>query len=599
MRRFTFPAKGAELVKAHVEGETPGPGKSLDMSGLDGDVSLQAVSMAALQAFFGATSAQTAKAVVDGKLQFQGRAGTLAGKGDIEIAEPRFKDPARIDFELRDDVAAGLLTVSNVKLKLGGLAASGTIKLQTKETPSRIEADFRTDDAALADVLHLAAALGVSSGVDGTGAVSLAAHLTGPATAVAYTAKGGLRDARLKLDALTKPVEIQTASLRLAKDEAVLEGLIGAIGSSHFRGGASLRDFAHPNLQFNADVDRLDAAELQQLVVPSDGKKPSGSGARGLNGAGTISVGTLTYNQLELNDVHASCRLENGIIRLDPLTAKLYGGTQAGSITLDTRKPQTAYDVRVKLQRVDASKLLAATTSVKQLSGTLSGDVNLEASPQAGQEIARALNGNAQILLTDGRLAGVHLLNEMAGIAKFLGYTPRTEAFTNILKLAGTMKIQNGVANTDDLQLLFDGGSMAAAGAIGLADRQLSLRVTTVLPKGFGQLTGGNSIAGLMSTALSNNKGELVIPAIVSGTFDKPRFAPDPQRIAKMKLEGLLPTHDNPTGAASTIQGILGGLMGGKKSQAEPKAPAAPGAKDPSKTILDIIDSVRKKGEQK
>lgn len=584
-----LPAQGKELVIAKVSADTPAAGQSFSAASLDGDVSLEAVSLAGLQAFLGTTPSQAAKAVFNGKAHFQSRGGIMTGKGNVEVSEPRLKQPAQIAFDVRDDSQAGVLTVSSASLKVGALAAHGTARVHTKETPSTITGDFRTDNAAVADLLQLASALGLAEGISGTGVVSLAAHVSGPADAPAYEASGTLRDAKLSLEPLRKPVEIQSVTLKLGKDQAELDSLTGSLGSSHLHGNISVRDFARPDLQFNLDIDQLDTAELEQIVAPSENSRKGGSGGpKALTGSGTVTVGTIKYNQIALNNVRATCKLENGLIRLDPLTAKVFGGDQAGSIAVDTRQQTTAFDVRSRLQGVDARQLLAATTSIRQvLSGLISGQIDLRANPQKGEEMARALNGTVQMQLTNGKLGGVQLLNEAAGVAKFLGYAARNENFTNIVKLAGTLHIQNGVANTNDLQLQFDEGSMAAEGTIGLADQTLKLHVTTVLPKAVSQRAGSNQIAGFMSTALANSKGELVIPAIVSGTFDKPRFEPDPQRIAKMKLDGFLPTHDNPLAPVSKIQGLLGALTGGKSADS-----ATPDPK--KKAIVDILNSLGK-----
>ena len=72
-----------------------------------------------------------------------------------------------------------------------------------------------------------------------------------------------------------------------------------------------------------------------------------------------------------------------------------------------------------------------------------------------------------------------------------------------------------------------------------------------------------------MNTALSNNQGELVIPILITGTFQNPHFAPDLQSVAQMKLKGLVPELDNPGGGLS---GVLGGFLG-QKQGAQPAQP--------------------------
>ena len=85
-----------------------------------------------------------------------------------------------------------------------------------------------------------------------------------------------------------------------------------------------------------------------------------------------------------------------------------------------------------------------------------------------------------------------------------------------------------------------------------------------------------------MNAALANNQGELVIPAIVTGTFQNPRFAPDLQKIAQMRMKGLMPTADNPLGAASSF-------LGGQKGQ-----PAAGQQQDPVNQIMGILGGKKK-----
>ena len=112
-----------------------------------------------------------------------------------------------------------------------------------------------------------------------------------------------------------------------------------------------------------------------------------------------------------------------------------------------------------------------------------------------------------------------------------------------------------------------------------------------VLNKAFSDEVGGTGVGGYLTTALSNSKGELVVPVLISGTFSKPRFAPDLAKIAQMKLENLAPTLANP-GSLSTI---LGTILGGKKKTDDGTQPAE---KQPG--LGDILDTLggKKKPEQ-
>jgi hypothetical protein len=89
---------------------------------------------------------------------------------------------------------------------------------------------------------------------------------------------------------------------------------------------------------------------------------------------------------------------------------------------------------------------------------------------------------------------------------------------------------------------------------------------------------GGQNVAGYMKTALANNKGQLVIPALLTGTFSHPHFAPDVQQLAQMKLKGLVLNLKNPSAVAGALQNLLGGAKAPAGSAAGSAAATAAGA---------------------
>ena len=117
---------------------------------------------------------------------------------------------------------------------------------------------------------------------------------------------------------------------------------------------------------------------------------------------------------------------------------------------------------------------------------------------------------------------------------------PSSQPATNLLRLTGAFDVRNGLAQTNNLQALIEGGSLGAAGWVNLVNQELNLHLTAVLTKWFSNKVGGTAVGGFMNTALQNNKGELVIPVLVTGTLKHPVVAPDVQKVAQMKLQHLL-----------------------------------------------------------
>ena len=292
---------------------------------------------------------------------------------------------------------------------------------------------------------------------------------------------------------------------------------------------------------------------------------------------------------LVMTNAHSNVSLDHRLVRLNPVTADLYGGKEAGTIAIDMRPGQPVYAVNLTTDKVDANKLISSVSSMKQmLYGLLTSNVNASFSSTSATSIMQGLNGSLALNLSNGKLANFDLLHELASVGQFvagsLGTVPK--GFTNLVQLSGNFDVRNGVAQTDNLKAVLDGGTFAAKGLVNLANQSVNMHITAVLNKAMSQGVGGTQIGGFMNTALANNQGELVMPVIVTGTFQHPQVAPDVQQLAQMKLQNLLPTSKNPGALTNGILGILGknqstsgdnakdggisgivGVLGGKKQR--------------------------------
>jgi hypothetical protein len=255
------------------------------------------------------------------------------------------------------------------------------------------------------------------------------------------------------------------------------------------------------------------------------------------------------------------------------------------------------YTVNLKTEKVDANKLISSVSDLKQtLYGMLASNVNASFSSGSSSGIARSLNGNLSLNLVNGKLMNINLLHELASVGKFVGANfDAAQNFTNLAQLTGDFDVKNGVAQTNNLKAAIDGGTLAAAGLVNLADQSLNLRVTTVLNKALSQQVGGTQVGGYMSTALANNQGELVMPVIITGTFQHPRVAPDLQQIAQMKLKNMLPNAKNP---AELTTGILGAVLGQKNQGGTAGQPANGQSKGGIGGILDAISGKQQQQNQ-
>src|SRR5262245_41020882 len=450
-----------------------------------------------------------------------------------------------------------------------------------------------------------------------------------------YSGSGAIHQASLKSATIPKPLEVRNADLRFNANSVMLDNLDFSLGQTTAHGNVAVRNLAAPNLQFSIAANLINVPEWEQMLKAraSQGtqSQPSVAEQKGpkqepfvnrLSGSGLLTVEKIVFDEFTLNNARSIVTLDHGIITLKPVTAGLFNGQEEGTIVVNTRTEPTTYTVDSRLQGVDANQLLSTISPVKQtLYGVLSANADTHFTTTAGAaSIVPSLNGKVSLKLNNGKIANVDLLHQLASIAQFQTTAKAVEPFTQLIQLTGDFDIKNGVARTNNLKAAIDAGSLAASGIIDLPQQKLDLHVTTVLAQDYSRTVGGIDIGGFLNTALANNKGELVIPVLVTGTFQHPMFAPDLQKVAQMKLQNLVPNINDPAGLTNSILGqvlrghptpgnlgdILGPLDG--KAQQQPQQPnqmQQPEKKQEQQpapaTLQDLLNSVfgnKKKGQQ-
>ncbi len=538
----------------------------------------------------------TIKGQLDADIRAQGAADKPAMNGtlsvqNLDISGKELPQPVKVGA-IQLALSPQSVRSNNFSAVTGGTRVDAQFTLAAYTTPNpNIDLSLRTNRANVGELLNMAKAYGASSlnGMSGSGVLTLNVHATGPvknSAAMNFSGNGQLQNVSLKAPQLTQPVGISNANIGFTSNSANLQNLAASVGDMHLTGNLSVRNFTAPQLQFALSADKANVTQLEQMfssgppqpqkraafsLVPSvEAAAPSGQSLlTKATGNGTLNIGTVLYDQLVLNNLRSNVALDHGVVRIAPLTADVYGGQETGSVTIDMRPTPMTYAVNTKLNHVDANKLISSVSSVKQtLYGLLAANANTTFRAGPADQMARTLNGTLSLDLRNGRIMGMDLLNELSSIGKFVGFNHAPQQFTNLVQLTGNFNVVNGLAQTNNLKAVIDGGTLAAQGAVNLADQTLNLHATAVLSQAMSKMVGGTGIGGIMQTALANNRGELVIPILITGTFQHPSFAPDVNKLAQMRLQNLLPTSNDPGALTSGLLGALSGNRGqGQQNQ--------------------------------
>src|SRR6266571_2283822 len=405
----------------------------------------------------------------------------------------------------------------------------------------------------------------------------------------------------------------------LTSDSAGLLQITAAtikLGTTPLSLNGSVNTAATP-VQLNLDIKSADVsiAEVARLAAafgvafaPGTDVKGRFSGNVKVRGsaANPALTGTVNGRDLEISGKNVPQPVEVKAVNLSLSPNEISSNefdVRSGKTTLNTRFALKQYnskspsaDVSVRAPSATLPEVQAITkaygfTGLDQIAGQ--GNLSLDlhaAGPLASigsSQIIKALNGNLNLNFDAVRFSGFDMTHELASIGGFLKPGESGKGFTDIIRLAGHIAMKNGMAQTNDLQVLFDIGNLAATGTADLASNALNLRVSSVLSKAFSDKVGATRAGSYMSTALSNDRGELVIPAIVTGALDKPKFAPDLQAVVRMQRQKLLPSLDNPAAAFSDL---FRSVTEKKEPSAEPQAPTKP-----ANSIKSILGGLFKK----
>ncbi|MCK9239676.1 AsmA family protein [Desulfocurvus sp.] len=308
-------------------------------------------------------------------------------------------------------------------------------------------------------------------------ALLAALELDAPATAD----PGALTRAALAVRAKADATALALSDLRLTVDDTELSGT------------ASVRDFRRPALRFALAATALDADRYMpsggakapapgteggtKAPAPgpgdADGQGPALERLRSLDVDGTLDVAALTVAKVRMSDVRMTVKAKDGVLRVSPLSAGLYGGLLKAGLTADIRdrEPRTSLDLG--LADMGLGGLLADLLGQDRVTGTTALDLSLAATGSQWKSLLRSLSGKGSFALTDGAFKGFQIIPE-AVRAQAAASDPqrrvekaaRQQRFKDI---TATFAIAKGVLTTGDTTLSADNLKGLGRGAVDLA----------------------------------------------------------------------------------------------------------------------------------
>jgi len=324
------------------------------------------------------------------------------------------------------------------------------------------------------------------------------------------------------------------AAINMTANSLSLDSLLVKLDDTSIKGNVKVSPISSASIHFELAIDELDA----DRYLPAAGKvaeKPAtqhhaaSAGSedaplpipvkmlRGLDIRGQLKIGKLKAYGIRSSDIRMTLSADKGLIKISPVTAKLYDGVYTGNIKMNVHGKTPVFSINEQLTGVQAAPLLKDVADMKLLSGRADTSVKVTTRGNNITQLRKGLNGNMTFNFTDGAIEGVnvaHLLRKTKAALSGAPQPAEAPEKTDFSSLTGTAKIVNGVIQNDDLFATSPLLRIVGKGQIDLVKEQINYRLETVVVA---------TLKGQGGASLDKLKG-VPIPVKISGPLRDPKF---------------------------------------------------------------------------
>ncbi len=300
-----------------------------------------------------------------------------------------------------------------------------------------------------------------------------------------------------------------------------------------------------PQLKFLLQSEELRLDPLLAILPQADAAEPEGAGPPPveesapeqpaesadvpLDAEGDVKIALLHHGEVQVENLAVHLVLKENQLRVDPATARLYGGTLAATAGADLASRGPAFDAAVQAQELQLGKLLGAASP--KLKGFLAGTAILDLTAKGQGGDLEALISRTQLTVKDGKLVSHPLVQQFTELFKMKEY--QTLNFYDLLADVGTAA---GVATVDSL--IFRGSNLQATGkgTVALVEPEMDLRLAVALPRDVAAKVVGRK--EILDT-LTDKEGWTRLPLRLEGSPEAPRYSVDSNALEKVAAKAL------------------------------------------------------------
>jgi uncharacterized protein involved in outer membrane biogenesis len=218
-----------------------------------------------------------------------------------------------------------------------------------------------------------------------------------------------------------------------------------------------------------------------------------------------VEVARIRGGGVEIEDVKLRARLENGRLRVDPLSTRVAGGELSGAIDFDARAGRPELAIEAKGREIGFGRLISDIGGRDLGQGARTdADVDLRASGDSVRALMASLDGRVDVVIGEGRLwsgwfelVGADILGQIADLAYVRG---RPKEYTALRCAVLGLGFREGVVKSNrEVALESDKLKVVVNGTVDLRDERIALAIRPDARVGVG--LGAGDLAKLVYLA--------------------------------------------------------------------------------------------------
>jgi uncharacterized protein involved in outer membrane biogenesis len=182
---------------------------------------------------------------------------------------------------------------------------------------------------------------------------------------------------------------------------------------------------------------------------------------------------SLSWAKWRIEDPQVKLALKDSVLGITRVSGSLFGGTLAASGSIDASETPR-FRLAAQLARADFKQALASA-GVSRLEGSFDLDASFTTAGATPQQLISRLEGTASLRGRDGAIEGVNIpaVSQRVTQVKGLGdlaslLRVASSGSTPFSKLEGSFKLTDGIARSDDLHLVAEGGDGTGTATVDL-----------------------------------------------------------------------------------------------------------------------------------